>query len=128
MQNIMETIIGLLFILLPVIFKLIGKRFEQSGQQDKARKVREIAQAMDGEDSPMHDWEYFSKEVLGVDGEQQEEEILPQTSAPVPQTPVEAQPAFTRKPMLQEEEPQKKEEKIDPKKLVIYSEIMKPKF
>ena len=128
MQNIMETIIGLLFILLPVIFKLIGKRFEQSGQQDKARKVREIAQAMDGEDSPMHDWEYFSKEVLGVDGEQQEEEILPQTSAPVPQTPVEAQPAFTRKPMLQEEEPQKKEETIDPKKLVIYSEIMKPKF
>ena len=28
----------------------------------------------------------------------------------------------------QEEEPQKKGEKIDPKKLVIYSEIMKPKF
>ena len=55
----METIIGLLFILLPVIFKLIGKRFEQSGQQDKARKVRELAQALDGEDSPMHDWEYF---------------------------------------------------------------------
>ena len=55
----METIIGLLFILLPVIFMLIGKRFEQSGQQDKARKVREFAQALDGEDSPMHDWEYF---------------------------------------------------------------------
>lgn len=124
----METIIGLLFILLPVIFKLIGKRFEQSGQQDKARKVREFAQAMDGEGSPMHDWEYFSKEVLGVDGEQQEEEILPQTSAPAPQPHVEAEPAFTRKPLLQEEEPQKKGEKIDPKKLVIYSEIMKPKF
>ena len=126
----METIIGLLFILLPVIFKLIGKRFEQSGQQDKARKVREFAQALDGEDSPMHDWGYFGKEVLGVEGEPQEEEILPQTPAPasLPQTSVEAQPAFTRKPMLREEEPQKKGEKIDPKKLVIYSEIMKPKF
>ena len=31
------------------------------------------------------------------------------------------------KTMLVEEEPKKKE-KIDPKKLVIYSEIMKPKF
>ena len=126
----METIIGLLFILLPVIFKLIGKRFEQSGQQDKARKVREFAQALDGEDSPMHDWEYFGKEVLGVEGEPQEEEILPQTPAPAPapKPHVEAEPAFTRKPLLQEEEPQKKGEKIDPKKLVIYSEIMKPKF
>ncbi len=34
-----------------------------------------------------------------------------------------------RKPMmLLEEEPKNKGEKIDPKKLVIYSEIMKPKF
>ena len=126
----METIIGLLFILLPVIFKLIGKRFEQSGQQDKARKVREFAQALDGEDSPMHDWEYFGKEVLGMSDEPQKEDVPPQAVAPAPllQTHVEAEPVFTRKRMLLEEDSPKKGEKIDPKKLVIYSEIMKPKF
>ena len=57
----MKTLIGLLFILLPVILKLIGKKLEKSGDQDKARKVREFAQALDGEDSPMHDWKYFGK-------------------------------------------------------------------
>ena len=128
----METIIGLLFILLPVIFKLIGKRLEQSGDQDKARKIREFAQALDGEDSPMHDWKYFGKEVLGGEDDLEKEEILPQDAAPVPlpvsQSPAEAEPAFTRKPMLLEEEQPKKGETIDPKKLVIYSEIMKPKF
>jgi hypothetical protein len=36
-------------------------------------------------------------------------------------------PAKKRKPMLEEPE-EKKREKIDPKKLVIYSEIMKPKY
>ena len=33
-----------------------------------------------------------------------------------------------RKPILQEEDDTVKGEKIDPKKLVIYSEIMKPKY
>ena len=39
----METIIGLLFILLPVIFKLIGKRLEQAGKAESAGKIREIS-------------------------------------------------------------------------------------
>ena len=115
----METIIGLLFILLPVIFKLIGKRLESSGNQDKARKVREIAQALDGEESPVHDWE--------------EEPQLPYQTKPVPAPIVphpalEVKPTVSRKPVLVEEEPKRKGEKIDAKKLVIYSEIMKPKF
>ena len=132
----METIIGLLFILLPVIFKLIGKRIEQSGDPDRARKVREIAQALDGEDSPMHDWKYFGEEILGVGDEEQFSEVdaeQPQqigvVPSPVMAEPVkEGKPAFVRNPMLVEEEQKKKGEKIDPKKLVIYSEIMKPKF
>lgn len=128
----METIIGLLFILLPVIFKLIGKRLESSGNQDKARKVREIAQALDGEDSPMHDWEYFGNEVLGTDDHEQELELPYQTKpvpAPiVPHPALEVKPTVSRKPVLVEEEPKRKGEKIDAKKLVIYSEIMKPKF
>ena len=131
----METIIGLLFILLPVIFKLIGKKLEQSGNQDKARQVREIAQALDGEDSPMHDWEHFGGEVSGTDNEEQPSEIAEQPrqtdAVPTPVMPQplkEGKPVFVRKPILVEEDTKQKGEKIDPKKLVIYSEIMKPKF
>lgn len=132
-NRIMETIIGLLFILLPLIFKLIGKRLEQSGSQDAARKIREIAQALDGEDSPVHDWKYFGQEVLGMGTEdtEAEEEAPVQSAAPVsaPIVPVhetEGKPAVVRKSLLKEDE-EKKREKIDLKKMIIYSEIMSPK-
>ena len=49
-----------------------------------------------------------------------EENVVRQTAAP--------KQATAKKPILVEDEPKKKGEKIDPKKLVIYSEIMKPKF
>ena len=121
----METIVGLLFILLPVIFKLIGKKLEQSG------KTGPIA------------------EVLSETFDDSSDEPAPEPAAkPVPK-PVEKPvaefkpaPMPVYKPMKVEEdvirqtetliqvEPEKKPaaEKIDPKKLVIYSELMKPKF
>ena len=110
----METIIGLLFILLPVIFKLIGKKLEQSGKTDASEKMREIVEAM---------------------GEDNDEAPKPPVVQPAPRTEVKpkenVKPAVkkqkAKKPILVEEE-KKKAEKIDPKKLVIYSEIMKPKF
>lgn len=128
----METIIGLLFILLPVIFKLIGKRLEQAGKAEGAGKIREI-----------------SKKYLDSDSEDTEFEDIRQwfngNSEPVAQVPVEAPvmempveeavPAFDilkkdkKSPILLEEDSNKeKKEKIDPKKLVVYSEIMKPKY
>ena len=141
----METIIGLLFILLPVIFKFIGKRLEQSGQSEKAGKFKKIAEKLNGDEeveTPVFDW--LSDE---PDEEPFEEPVKPAPVViPVPVEPqihlweAEAQPVSkkkikhaqksvkARKPMLEEEVPQKKREKIDPKKLVIYSEIMKPKF
>ena len=141
----METIIGLLFILLPVIFKFIGKRLEQSGQSEKAGKFKKIAETLnDGEEveTPIFDW--LSDE---PDEEPFEEPVKPAPVViPVPVEPqihlweAEAQPVSKKKlkpvqksvkakrPMLEEDVPQKKREKIDPKKLVIYSEIMKPKY
>lgn len=148
----METIIGLLFILLPVIFKFIGKRFEQSGQSEKAGKFKKIAEKLNGDEeveTPISDWlsdepdeEPFEEPEMPF-----EEPVKPAPVViPVPVEPqihlweAEAQPVSkkkikhaqksvkARKPMLEEEVPQKKREKIDPKKLVIYSEIMKPKY
>ena len=121
----METIIGLLFILLPVIFKLIGKRLEQSGNQDDARKVREFADAFEGEESPMNSWEYLGKAAVDVQEEEKPSSVETQ-KADMPAN--EGTPVVVRKPILMEEADKPKGEKIDPKKLVIYSEIMKPKF
>lgn len=128
----METIIGLLFILLPVIFKFIGKRLEQSGQSDKAGKFKKIAEALNSDEEvelPVEEPVKPAPVVIPVPAEPQihlwEAEAQPVSKKKIKhaQKSVKA-----RKPMLEEEVPQKKREKIDPKKLVIYSEIMKPKY
>lgn len=128
----METIIGLLFILLPVIFKFIGKRLEQSGQSDKAGKFKKIAETLNGDEEvelPFEEPVKPAPVVIPVPAEPQihlwEAEAQPVSKKKIKhaQKSVKA-----RKPMLEEEVPQKKREKIDPKKLVIYSEIMKPKY
>jgi len=121
----METIIGLLFILLPVILKLVGNKLEKAGQPEKAKAVRDFIE----EHLEVEKWIEEAE-----DEAEQEERPVPQPVAacpksveiPVVKPDVKAKPV--RKPLLLEEEPSKKREKIDPRKLVIYSEIMKPKF
>ena len=132
----METIIGLLMILLPVVFKLIGKRLEQAGKTQQPVTSQE--------QEPIEDWEQTIRQYI----EQQTvvEPEAPAPSAPEPLVPapmvkdsVEAhvtakpkkqkQPKKTVKkaPILLEEE-KKQKEKIDVKKLIVYSEIMTPKY
>ena len=138
----METIIGLLFILLPVIFKLLGKKLENAGTAappdtagsfDVGSRVQE---AMDEDEPEPHPQPQVSPQP----------QVTPQPQvAPAPAdeaTPsvidfndyMRRRPAAksVRKPakkaaILVEEE-DKPKEKIDPKKLVIYSEIMSPKY
>ena len=134
----METIIALLFVLLPIIFKLIGKKFEQAGQPQRAEQMREFAELFgsdDGEDEVE----------VRHDDDGQVVDVPPVAVAPVrtyARPVVPSSPAVTenvvrqtaqkkpvkKKPILEEEVQTRKGEKIDPKKLVIYSEIMKPKF
>ena len=128
----METIIGLLFILLPVIFKLIGKRLEQAGKDEEAGKIREFSKKYLDQESEDSDFEDIRQWFNG-DSEPKEEAPL---EVPVVELPKEeAVPAFDilkkdkKSPTLQEEDSNKeKKEKIVPRKLVIYSEIMKPKY
>ena len=126
----METIIGLLFILLPVIFKLIGKKLEQSGKTDVSERMREIVEAMGEEfgDAPEQSFEPAEPVQMKPVEEMKPVEMKPvfETKPRVEVKPVAKKPKV-KKPILVEEE-KKKGEKIDPKKLVIYSEIMKPKF
>ena len=143
----METIIGLLFILLPVILKLVGKRLEQSGQPEKAKKLQDLLDTVyDGKDDDKLKDEQDDGLEVEYDDDGQIVSVHPKMVwKPEPIVPVvekkvepaaqihlwevkEGIPATTKKPMLVEEAPKKKREKIDPKKLVVYSEIMKPKF
>ena len=142
----METIIGLLFILLPVILKLVGKRLEQSGQPEKAKKLQDLLDTVyDGkDDDKLKDEQDDGLEVEYDDDGQivsvqpkmaRKPEPLPfvqEKHVPDPQIHLwdvkEGVAAVKKKPILVEEAPKKKREKIDPKKLVVYSEIMKPKF
>ena len=133
----METIIGLLFILLPVILKLIGKKFEQSGQPEKAKKLQEFLDTI----SPDEDKDDEMEVEYDDDGqivsvhpkmtwkpEPVSEPESEKTLVYEPEHAVKKHASNKKKPMLMEETPKKKSEKIDPKKMVIYSEIMKPKF
>ena len=132
----METIIGLLFILLPVILKLIGKRLEQSGQPEKAKKLQDFLDTISSEEDEVDDEmevEYDDDgQIISVHPKMIWEPEPVSTPAPEKTFVFESKPAPAvkkqKKPMLVEETPKKKSEKIDPKKLVIYSEIMKPKF
>lgn len=137
----METIIGLLLILLPVILKLIGKKLEAAGTTNTPKPTGSsdvgswVQEALDEEEL-----EVFQPETHPGP------EVCPQPqAAPAPEeeaTPSvidfneymkrrsAAKPArkpSKKAPILVEEE-EKPKEKIDPKKLVIYSEIMSPKY
>ena len=118
----METIIGFLIVVLPVIFKLIGKRLEQAGQE----------QAPVEGDVLKEDWAETVRKYV----EQQQAQERVSVSFKVEEEPVKEKPSEeaprmvvkkTARPVLIEEE-KKEKKKIDVKKMVVYSELMKPKY
>ena len=143
----METIFTLIVVLLPVIFKLIGKRLEKSAAQP---------QETEGKQAPIEDWAEVLRRYIEV--QQPQEDVRPAAPVQQPiQQPVQQQPIQQQrpqpqptqqrpghegvqqarpqgrkapkkvKPVLQEEAP-RTQEKIDKKKLILDSEIMKPKY
>ena len=133
----METIIGLLFILLPVIFKLIGKKLENAGTAtppgtagsfDVGSWVQKATDEVEPE--PMHPHPQLRPQPQAAPAPEEEatpsvidfNEYMKRRSAAKP-----ARKPSKKAPILVEEE-EKPKEKIDPKKLVIYSEIMSPKY
>ena len=118
----METIIGLLIVLVPVIFKFIGKKLEQAAQSTSSQA------------EPIEDWaETLRRHLEAQQSQGQKVGALPEeTSAPVPvkkTVDLKKAPKKAQKPSpILQEEPKKKREKIDLKKMIVYSEIMKPKY
>lgn len=138
----MEEIIGLLIILAISIFKAVNKKLEKSGRQNKP--VRPVTPAP-GREAPapafdVKGWiaEAIKEAEAELGGkEEQEEAPAPIEVAPVMPTPVmpeapvkrvaPVKPATPMVPVAPIEEKKQEKEKIDPKKLIIYSEIMTPK-
>ena len=119
----METILGLLIVVLPLVFKLVEKRLQASGRQQDAETVQEWIEMFDAADEDVQEKTEPAQQIS-----------VPEKPKPIfveaPRVVTPKQTAKPKKParqILVEEEPKKKE-KIDPKKLVIYSEIMKPKY
>lgn len=122
----MEDLIGLLIVVAAMIFKVVSNRLDKAGKQAGKKDPETPA-------SGSFDVKEWINEVM----EEIEDEI--------PVTPVVRKPAFEenvarqtdrkpaaqpvqKKPILEEPVQEQNKEKIDPKKLVIYSEIMKPKY
>ena len=123
----METIIGLLMVLLPIIFKLIGKRLERASEGTPG--------VVDADEAPIEDWAEKVRRHLEDQLGQTEAyaqpmpEVIPEpVQKPVQETEkVREKKPVKSKPILHEEV-KKEREKIDTKKLIVYSEIMKPKY
>lgn len=133
----METIIGLLFILLPLIFKLIGRKLEKAGQAEKAGQLKELAEMIGGEDETPATQKWHTDPVFELEPEPEPqpepEQVAPVVvMEPVKHVPVKqaaVKPSVKVKPKkVALEEKKEKKEKIDPKKLIVYSEIMTPKY
>jgi hypothetical protein len=125
----MEEIIGLLVVLAVGIFKAVNKKFEDAGKQPQ-KPSRPLG--------PFGSLDPFAedKEVVTPKPEPIVPKQEPVVPRPKPVTPKPQPMTFefverqtkTKKPILIEEEETSPKEKIDPKKLVLYSEIMTPKF
>ena len=138
-----DIIITVLALALGLGFKVIEKKLKSAGKPAKAGRFKELADLF-GEDGsevfppviPSEDTEEFPMAPVAPDDEQSGQVIVPrpvvvEPVAPVPVVaPVEEAPRSVKPvnaPILQEEEPEQKE-RIDQKKLIVYSEIMKPKY
>jgi hypothetical protein len=120
----METIIGLLVVLLPVIFKLIGKRLEQAGEQPSVltENFPEIEQ--EKEERVLR----AMPEVMSHDSVENPAPVVRRKAPNVQPTKVAKPVKPVTKVLMAEAAAEKKKEKIDVKKMIVYSEIMKPKY
>ena len=131
----MEEILGLLVALAVIIFKVVGKRLEKSGAP-----APEYAEDS-GEETPVNPFD-VKKWIEEVSKELEVKQEPAAGAAPVMEAPrmkpvVEEAPRAVAKPASKVIAPKaavpgddapRAKEKIDPKKLVVYSEIMNPKF
>ena len=122
----MEEIIGLLIVVATFIFKVVGKKLENSAHQQKPVQephrdpVQKPVYEPESEGPVFEEPEVVTRQVPA------QSPVPPQK--PKPQVKLKPQPkSQPKQPVLREEAPKKKE-KIDLRKMIVYSEIMSPKY
>ena len=128
----MEELTGILFVVGAIVLKVIEAKFKKAAKQPapkaQPRKVfPEVTDRTGGLPKWLEDMERELRQ-----SESQPEPVKPEPAPTIsfeeaqkPMKKVPVKPA--RKPILKEEE-KKTREKIDPKKLIVYSEIMNRKY
>ncbi len=137
-----DIIITVLALTLGLGFKVIEKKLKSAGKPAKAGGFKELADLFGEEGAEVFPpvtpseelQEYQDEPIPPFVAEEKQQVRVPEpelvkpvtvSSAPVEEAPRSVNPVEV--PILEEEEPEHKE-KIDPKKLIVYSEIMKPKY
>ena len=116
----MQTIIGLLIIILPFIFKLIGRRLERAGQEAPSEPH--------AASEPIEDWAEVLRRHIEAQQPVKRQVETPQQPVASKESPKRPKAPKRQMTPILKEEPVKKREKIDVKKMIVYSEIMKPKY
>ena len=129
----MEEIIGLLVALAAIVFKVVGKRLEKSAtsaapevnssDDDPFDIGKWVAETMEERDFVEEPARTQVRETPAPFVEEAPRAVVVSAKAPK----AAKTPKKPSRPVVTEDAP-KVREKIDPKKLVVYSEIMKPKF
>ena len=136
----METIISIIVAIGILIFKAVAKNMEKSADKP-VRPVRPVGSAVPLEpERPAAMQEVFPQileELFDVHVEHEEPEVEMKVEEQIetkvqesvqPQIVRKPAPAVTQKQIPVDSENGEKKEKIDPKKLIIYSEIMNRKY
>lgn len=147
----MEELTGILFVVAAIVFKVIEAKLKKAGKSQAPKvETREVfPEVTDRTESGLPKWlEDIQREMNTLAPEPEpvapaEVKPVEETPAPKPTTitfeeamkpmkkapvkPVKPVQPKAKKPILQEEE-KKTREKIDPKKLIVYSEIMNRKY
>ena len=132
----MDELITLVIIAAAIIFKVVGKKLGSSGGDEvfptipvdpDMKKYLDDDDDMVDDETEFHDPFFRSKPVVDEVVIEEAERALPVQPVHKPMAPAKPVEVKAQTPILEEEQPKQKE-RIDPKKLIVYSEIMKPKY
>lgn len=135
----MEELIGLLIALAAVIFKAVITKLEKSGKKKPAPVAsdEDLEGELDVKGWILEALEEADRETAGpvkpAEPAEPAEPVKPVNYVKTGSRPKKSEaeplrPAVKRNILKEDETSGRKVEKIDPRKLVIYSEIMKPKY
>ena len=132
----MDGIITIVIIAAVIIFKVVGKNLGSAGSDEvfpplpvdpDMRNYPETETDTATAEEEFKDPFFRTKPVVDEVVIEEAERALPVQPVHKPMAPAKPVEVKVQTPILEEEQPKQKE-KIDPKKLIVYSEIMKPKY